>query len=135
MILGFNCFYSLFRLGSPPDVGGVRIAHHFSFLWCMFYYVVFVIVVVFTQCFQSLWIVHYWLHVRVSLTLITCNIPMFLLCPYILSCPRFPIITNLTTGSRPLTLGPGSRPLSVGSSTPLELTTSVLYTCIKIHQR
>ena len=44
MILGFNCFYSLFRLGSPPDVGGVRIAHHFSFLWCMFYYVVFVIV-------------------------------------------------------------------------------------------
>jgi hypothetical protein len=90
MILGFNCFYSLFRLGSPPDVGGVRIAHHFSFLWCMFYYVVFVIVVVFTQCFQSLWIVHYWLHVRVSLTLITCNIPMFLLCPYILSLSSIP---------------------------------------------
>ena len=58
------------RLGSPPVFGVVRVAHHFSFLCCVFCFVSLRHVSCFSQCCQFLPIVHSWLPHRFSLTFI-----------------------------------------------------------------
>jgi hypothetical protein len=47
---------------------GVRVAHLFSFLCCVFVFCLSSSFVMFTQCYQRLWIFHSWLPLRLSLT-------------------------------------------------------------------
>ena len=70
------------RLGSPPVFSGVRVAHLFSFLCCVFCFCLSSSCVLSTQCCQFLWIFHIWLHFRFSLTFI-CNIDCLLYVPSI----------------------------------------------------
>jgi hypothetical protein len=56
------------HLGSPPDFGGVRVAHLFRFLWCVAVFHLSSSCSLFAQCCQCLWIVHSWLSLRFYLT-------------------------------------------------------------------
>jgi hypothetical protein len=73
---------ALGRLYSPPVLSGVRVAHLFSFLCCVFCFCLSSSCVLSTQCCQFLWILHIWLHFRFSLTFI-CNIDCLLYVPSI----------------------------------------------------
>jgi hypothetical protein len=66
-------FVLLEHLCSPPVFGGVRVARILSFLCCVVLCCVCLIClsyVLCTLCCQCLWIVHSWLSLRFSLTLI-----------------------------------------------------------------
>jgi len=47
--------------GSYPVIGGVRVAHLFSFVCCVVLFCLSSSCVLYTQCWKFLWIVHSWL--------------------------------------------------------------------------
>ena len=58
------------HLGSSLDVDGIRVAHRFRFRCCVFCCIWLRPVSCVPKCCQCLWVVHCWLPLRFSLTLI-----------------------------------------------------------------
>jgi len=57
-------------LGSSPVFGGIRVAHLFSYLCCVFVICLSLSCVSCTQCCQCLWIIYSWFPLRFSLAFI-----------------------------------------------------------------